>query len=269
MHDHEVLAEIPEFADVPRPFVRRKRRHRLRRDADLRQRIFACKKLQIVVDQNRNIRRALSQRWKHQRDNREPVVKIFAERSLFYHFREIAVCCADEAHVQLDLLLRAEPFDAVRFQKSQQLHLRREIDFADFVKKKRAAVRRFKAPDPPLCRAGERAFLVAENFAFQERRRYRRAVHGDKRLFRSRRTLVNELREKLFAGARFAEKQNRGFRESHALCLRDCVFQGRALADELREAELLLQARRHRLVFLRSLAGFQRAPDHELELVDV
>ena len=50
----------------------------------------------------------------------------------------------------------------------KQFHLRARVDLADFVQKNRAAVRLLEPSDPAFVRAGERASLVPEQFAFEQ-----------------------------------------------------------------------------------------------------
>ena len=74
-------------------------------------------------------------------------------------------------------LVRADALKRPLAEKSQQLDLDRRVNFADFVQEQRAALRLLKPPDAPFVSAGERALLVAEQFALQQRRRQRRAMH--------------------------------------------------------------------------------------------
>ena len=59
--------------------------------------------------------------------------------------------------------------DFVIFQHTQQLGLSLRGHFADFVQQQGAAVGEFEAADAAFGGAGERALLVAENFAFHQR----------------------------------------------------------------------------------------------------
>jgi len=87
--------------------------------------------------------------------------------------------------------------------------LNRRVNFADFIEKQGAALRLLETADAALVRAGERALFVAEQFAFQQRRRERGTMHRDQRLFRARAELMNRLRHQFLARAAFARQQHR------------------------------------------------------------
>ena len=70
---------------------------------------------------------------------------------------------------------------------AQELGLQRRVEIADLVEEERAAAGRLEAARAARGRAGERALLVAEELALDQRRRQRREVDGDERLARARR----------------------------------------------------------------------------------
>ena len=49
-------------------------------------------------------------------------------------------------------------------------------------------------------RPGEGAFLIAEQFGFDQRFRQRGAIHFDERLLRARRVVMNGVGDELFSG---------------------------------------------------------------------
>jgi hypothetical protein len=93
--------------------------------------------------------------------------------------QQIAVRRRDHPHVDADELFAAQPLKRMSFQNAQQLGLAGLAHFSDFIQEQRAAVRAFELADVSPVGAGERAGLVAEQFAFQQRLAERRAVHGD------------------------------------------------------------------------------------------
>src|SRR5204862_2673875 len=82
------------------------------------------------------------------------------------------------------------------------------------------AVRALEAAGAPTGRRGERAFLVAEDFALEQGFGNRRAVDGEERERRARTQLMDRLRHQLVAGARLAGDEHRRAR-------------GRSLLDDL------------------------------------
>ena len=87
-----------------------------------------------------------------------------------------AVGGGDHAHVDLNTLAAADALKAAILQHTQQLHLHRRGDIADFVQEKRSFMGLFEAPLALANGASERPFLVAEKLAFQERLRHGGAI---------------------------------------------------------------------------------------------
>ena len=86
---------------------------------------------------------------------------------------------ADDAHVDRNLLAPADALDHALLQEAQQLRLQRHRQVADLVQEQRAAVRGLDLAERLLGRAGERALLVAEQLALEQRFRDRGAIDGD------------------------------------------------------------------------------------------
>src|SRR5262249_36596714 len=123
----------------------------------------------------------------------------------------------------------------------QQLHLHLDGDLGDLVEEQRALVRELEAAGLVRDGAGERALLVAEELALDERRRDRRAVDADERSLSTRRVLVQRARDELLAGARLAGDEHRRRRVRHLLDeAEDLLEAGRAP----HEAEASLRRRR-------------------------
>ena len=74
-----------------------------------------------------------------------------------------------DAHVDLDAARPAEPLEPPLLQHAQQLDLRRRRDVTDLVEEQRAAVGHLEATGLRRHRAGERALLVAEELALEQR----------------------------------------------------------------------------------------------------
>ena len=89
-----------------------------------------------------------------------------------------------------------------------------------------------EAADLPGHRAGERAALVPEQLALDERARNRRAVDADHRPMASRARVVNRLRDDLFACSRFAQQQNGRRRRGDLRHLGENTLHGRTVRDD-------------------------------------
>src|SRR4029453_8991836 len=94
---------------------------------------------------------------------------------------ESAVGGGDQAHIDGAGALFADAFEIALLQHAQQLALKFERNFADLVEKQRAAVGKFEPPDAVAHRAGEGAADMAEELAFKEFARDRRAIDADQR----------------------------------------------------------------------------------------
>ena len=111
----------------------------------------------------------------------------------------------------------AEPLDLPLLEHAQQLHLDVGRQVADLVEEDRRAIGQLEASDLPRERAGEGAFLAAEQLALDQGRGNRRAVHAHHRRRRRRARFVKVRGEELLAGAGLAEEQHRRVRGRHLL----------------------------------------------------
>src|SRR5262245_38786928 len=98
--------------------------------------------------------------------------------------------CGDQTHVDADRLAAAEPGDLAFLQRAQELPLRRRRQIADLVEQERSAVGQLEPADAASVRAGERAFLVTEELAFEQAFGQRRTVDRDERARCARRSFV-------------------------------------------------------------------------------
>ena len=115
----------------------------------------------------------------------------------------------------LMVCVAADALELVLLQEAQQLDLDRRRDLADLVEEQRAAVGLLEAPFAPPDRAGERAALVAEELALEQRLGERGAVQLDERLLGARAVLVDGRGDELLAGAALAGDEHRRARRRH------------------------------------------------------
>ena len=161
--------------------------------------------------------RALAERRELQGDDVEAVVEVLAEVALRDALLEVAVRGGDDAHVDLERLVAADALERPLLQEAQQLHLRGQGDLAHLVEEERAAVGLLEAALAPGDRAGERALLVAEELALQERLAERRAVEPHERRLGARAGAVDRLGDQLLAGAALAVDEHAGAARRHLL----------------------------------------------------
>ena len=116
----------------------------------------------------------------------------------------------DDAHVAADRDVVADALEHALLQHAQQLHLHRRAHVADLVEEQRAALGDLEAALAGGDRAGEDAFLVAEQLALEQVGGNRAAVDGDEGPLAARAEIVDGARGDFLAGAGFAEHQNGG-----------------------------------------------------------
>ncbi len=102
-------------------------------------------------------------------------------------------------------------------------------------------MRQLEDAGPAIVRAGERALLVPEDLALEQRLGNRGAVDGDKRERGARAQLVDGLRHELLAGPRLAPHEHRRRRRRRLLDHAIERANPGAVADDAAEAALLAQ----------------------------
>ncbi len=112
--------------------------------------------------------------------------QILPKAFLAHHVGQVLIRGGDHPGVGVDGLRAADAHDDLFFQHAEELRLAAEAQVADFIEKQRAAGSELELAGARFVGIGERPFLVAEEFAFEQGFRERRAVHGDKRLISAR-----------------------------------------------------------------------------------
>jgi hypothetical protein len=107
-----------------------------------------------------------------------------------------------------------------------------EGNFADFVEQHGAAVGEFQEAGAVLASAGERASNVAEEFAFDERRRERRDIDGEERPRSAGAVSVDGACDEFFSGAAFAGDEDGDIGRGGEGDLLEEVLHGWGRADE-------------------------------------
>ena len=110
---------------------------------------------------------------------------------------------------------------------------------------------------------------MAEEFAFEERRRKRRAVHGHERAGSARRKVVEGPRDELLARAARAFHEDRGARRGDLADLVEKPLHRGRRAHHAAEAVLVVETLAQLRVFGFEIARAQGPLQHEVELVEV
>ncbi len=122
-------------------------------------------------------------------------------------------------------------------ENAQELGLEIEGDLADFVEEDGAFVGEFEAADLFADGAGEGAFFVAEELAFEEAGGDGGAIHFDEGIGGAATEAVNGAGDEFFAGAGFAEEEDGGVAGSDFADALHDGHEGGALSDDFVEAE--------------------------------
>ena len=152
----------------------------------------------------------------------------------------------DDPHVDRDRARTSETFDRPLLQDAQQLHLDFERQVADFVEKDGRMVGQLKPANLPRQRAGERALFPAEQLAFDQSGRNRRAVHPDHRARVAGAELVDLRRKQFLARAGLPDEQDRRVGRRHLLDLLEDAPHGGTLSDDVGPAVSPFASRRCR-----------------------
>ena len=132
----------------------------------------------------------------------------------------------------------AQAFELAVLQNAQKLRLHLQRQLADFIEKQRAAMSQLEPSDALRRWPGERAFFVAEQFAFDQARRDRRAIQLHERALAAAGSVDGSRAPPVLCRSRFrhgSAPSNRWARRFRSAAAR---AQRRAVADDFIEAIL-------------------------------
>jgi hypothetical protein len=171
---------LRKFADVAGPAVAEEASIRSWGDGEVAGAAFALLELgEEVGDEFGQVLEVLAEGRDGDGEDVDAVVEVFAEAALGDHGLEVAVRGGDEADVGADELVAADAVEGLAFEDAEELGLEVEGEFADFVEEEGAVVGHFEFADALADGAGEGAFLVAEEFGFDEVGGHAGGVHFD------------------------------------------------------------------------------------------
>src|SRR5262245_17806710 len=223
--DHRALHQVFELADIARPTVGGRPLDECRGNPRERPSELARGLRREVLDQARDVAATLPQRRHCDRKHVQAVVEIGAEKPGADPRLQVAIRRRDQPHIGAQGARAADALELALLQHAQELGLDLRGQLAYLVEEQRAAVGELEAAAPLLDGAGEGAFLVAEELAFHELARERRAVDLDECPLAPAAELVDRARDELLPGAGLTLDQDRAIGRRH---LRDLL----AHADE-------------------------------------
>src|ERR1700751_5622498 len=171
--------------------------------------VAAVELLPQILDEIWNIVATIAQWRKRDTDHVDAIEKVGPEPARFDFAPQLSVGCADHARIHSFLFVVADACKMAVLQNVQQLCLQAPVELGDLIQEKGPSLRELDEAGFRGVRPGERSLLESEQLAFEQRAWNRWAIHLYERAFPPGRTFVNEARQHLFAGAAFAEDQNR------------------------------------------------------------
>src|SRR5207245_2919060 len=158
---------------------------------------------------------------------------------------EIPVCGGHQANIHTDGPRAPQPLEFLLLQNTKELGLQLKRDITDLIKEQRALVGQFKPADPLGDGAGEGAYLMAEQLAFEQPCRDRRTVNLDEGPLATLTQIVDRASDEFLAGTSLALNQHGGVGRRDSFHLLQNTLQRCALPDDLFEvgfgSDLVLQ----------------------------
>src|SRR5438445_9713194 len=161
-----------------------------------------------MVDEQRHILQALAQRRNLHRDDRQPIIKIFAERPVPKLRLQRFVRRAHHAHIYWRALVITDPPDLALLQNAQQLCLQRRGHRVYLIEKNRAEIRLFEQATLIRHRTGKCALFVTKQLRLQQVLRQRAAIDRDEGMMLPVAVEMQTARDQLLASAAFSLDQN-------------------------------------------------------------
>src|SRR5262245_59236240 len=115
-----------------------------------------------------NIRLALTEGHEIDREDIQSIIKILAELSFSHFFGQVSIRCRYQTNIGFQRSVASDAFELAFLNCPQQLALKLNGNFADFIKEQSTAVGEFKPAHAIAERARKSAFHVAEEFTLEE-----------------------------------------------------------------------------------------------------
>src|SRR5262245_23600488 len=186
--------------------------------------------------QQRDILRPLAQRRHLYGKDMQAIEEIGAELLRLHHSREIAVGRGDQPRLRAQGAGAAQPLELALLQHPQQLRLHLQRQLAHLVEEEGAALGQLKAAEALRHGAGKGAFLMAEEFAFEQAGGDGGTVERHEGLRPPCAKRMDRPRQQFFASPRFAYKEHGRIGWRHELELREHRRERGAVSDDPVEA---------------------------------
>ena len=167
-HDNGAINRVLQLADIAGPLELRQVSHGLAANAGDEAIFFGAEPRQEVPQQMRDVFTPHPQRRDCQRQDVKAIEQILPEMPALHAIEQFAIGRGDDADVDLHRFTPADRLDGAFLQCAEQLHLRRQWQFRDFVEKQRAAGGFDEFAGVAFGSAGKCPLLVAEQDRLDE-----------------------------------------------------------------------------------------------------
>jgi hypothetical protein len=231
--DDGAFDDVLEFADVAGPVVVVEGLEAGVAEARDMDAVLAGEALEEVLGEKGDILPAFAEGGDVDGDDVEAEVEVLAELLAGDAQFELAVGGGEDADIDLDGAGAPDPFELAFLEDAQEFGLDDGGDFADLVEEEGPAVGELEAALALGDGAGEGAFFVAEELAFDEVFGDGGAIEGDEGAGVAGAFAVERAGDELLAGAAFALDEDGGVGAGDAAEEGPEFLDGRALAEEL------------------------------------
>ncbi len=243
---HDPFDDVLQFTNISGPPIGDQHIHRRGRKLKRRHAMNLAVRLQVMLNQQRDVADALAQRRNAQSNNVQPEIQVFAEKPRFDLRLQIAVGRGNESHVHASVsAVRADALNFAGLKKAEQHDLHARAHLADFVEEHGAVGCHLEQARLVAIRAGEAAAHVSEQLRLDQGIRQSGAVQRHERPGRPAAALMDQTSDNFFADACFASYQDLRVGARGAIDIRLDRSNGFAMTDE---ADFLLsfQSRQRR-----------------------
>src|SRR5258705_4710658 len=164
-----------------------------------------------MVGEGQNVGVAFAKRWNRESENVEPKKKILAEAAGLHSRWKIDVGKGDQTRFDAQSFRPAQPLKRALLQNTQQFALCSRRKRRHFIEDDAAVAAKLKAAEFALHRAGKRAALVTEKFAFDKLRRKAGAIDFQEWRVAPGAKFMYQPREVVLAAAAFPGDQESGW----------------------------------------------------------
>src|ERR1700756_480417 len=117
-----------------------------------------------MIDEQRYIACSFAKRRKPDGKNVQPIIQVHAEPPFRYHLLKILICRRNDPHIHSSGLRTPESFELLLLNGAQELGLKLDRQFANFIEEKRTAIGGLKAAYSMCQSSSKGASLMSKEF---------------------------------------------------------------------------------------------------------